>query len=480
MWRFFQTFVGGTVAILFMKVFVGSGPLAAVSAAGIIIWYSWGIYSRPAVSRGTDVIDSVYYLGFLFTLVSLCLSLITAGLVGAGLLDTGSIVTDFGIAITSTMAGMLCRISLTIRRDGSAEGVDDEVRVSLHEAAMQLQTQFRYAIADFEEFRDQLRSNYKEHADSIGKFASAMEKSTRAAQERAEHVGALATKSLDVRKDIEETVRVFIAELKKTYASVEERTGLIRETSERLQVFVDTTRTVGQQWEEEAGQIEAMTFSAAKVMEAAVERIRKIDLAAEIRRTLDASDAWKTAGTRGREEIKELRRLAGEMAVTLEEIRKSNATLVEQAKHGQEPNRRDKLASGSPEGFPDPPPRERSSPIARPAGVSFFQDEPSRDETRHWDAPKHPSAKAAPKPSPDHYDTSDEYVTALEKWAENEAHRLSSTVIAQQGENAMKADRDQSNFVFRGILIAAVAVLLAALAVNLPGWWAARWGSSGP
>lgn len=309
------------------------------------------------------------------------------------------------------MAGMLCRIGLTIRRDGSAEGVEDEVRASLHEAAMQLQAQFRYAVTDFEEFRDQLRSNYKKHAESIGKFASAMEKSTRAAQERAEHVGAMATKSLDVRKDIEETVRGFIAELKKTYASVEERTGLIQETGERLQVFVDAARTAGQKWEEEAGQIEAMTFSAAKVMEAAVERIRKVDLAAEIRRTLDASDAWKTAGTRGREEIEELRRLAGGMAVTLEEIRKSNAALVEQARRGRD---RAAVANRLPDfggGSPELPPARAEQSARSVGGRVIFQDDHPGDETGHWD------------------------------------------------------------LVLRGMLIAATAVLLVYLAVNVPGWW---------
>lgn len=366
MWRFLRIFLGGAGAIVLLKWALGSGALAAVAAVVIIVFYAYDVSRQPAVGKGTDVIDSVYYLGFLYTLVSLCISLMSAG---TG--NTGSIVGDFGIAITSTMAGMLGRICLTIRRDGSAEGMDDEVRASLNEAGEQLQVQIRYAVADFEQFREDLRERYREHFESIGTFAAGMEQAAKAAQERAEQISKVAASGFNLRAEVEQTVRVFVAELKRTSASVEDGAALIEQTGQRLKVFVDAAQSAGDRWKQEAGQLEALTFSATKVMEAAIERIRKVDLAAELQRQFEASGVWKAAGNRNREEADELRRVARAMSDALEDIRKSNRVLAEQSKREQ-----DRLAavSGprSPAGpIPPAPPDNDSDPWSYYGRLAF-------------------------------------------------------------------------------------------------------------
>lgn len=347
-WRHFLfVFLLGAGIVWMLKVGLESPGFAAVAAAAIVVFYTVNVAQRPAVGRGTDVVDSIYYLGFLFTLVSLGIGLWMAGTAGAA-----SVAGDFGIAIMSTVAGMLGRICLTIRREGSAEGMDDQVRMSLNEAGEKLQAEIRYAVADFGEFRDGLREQYREHVKSVSSFAFAMEKAVRTAQQRAEDLQKLATQGLTLPKEVEKTVKGFLAELQRTSESISQRAALIEKTGESLNGFVQAAEATGGRLKDEAARLEQKTFSAAKALEAAVARIERADLAGEVRRQFEQGGILVAAPKV--EGLDDLRDAARSISEALAEIGRLNAELVEDVRGGIA--RLDGGARVTPLVTPPPPP----------------------------------------------------------------------------------------------------------------------------
>ena len=322
--RFLLVFLLGGAIIWMLKGFLEQPVLAAAGAALIVLFYAVTVAQQPAVGRGTDVVDSIYYLGFLFTLVSLSIGLLQAGTGGAA-----AVAGDFGIAIMSTIAGMLGRICLTIRRDGSAEGMDDQVRASLHEAGEKLQAEIRYAVADFGEFRDGLRKQYDDHVKSVAGFAAAMENAVRTSQERAADLQKLAALGMTLPKDLEATIQDFLKQLQRTATSVNERAALIERTGEQLEVFVASAQSVGGVWRTAADQLGKETASAAQALQAAVVRIESVDFAGEIRRQFQAAGIFEAVSNPKVEGMEDLRNAAQSISHALDAVRHSNAELVE-------------------------------------------------------------------------------------------------------------------------------------------------------
>ena len=96
----------------------GTGIAAAIAILAIVLkcWAHWKERDRGASWAG----DEVYYLGLLFTLTSLILAIIQLFVLGAGDLESGEnlrdrtyeLIGNFGIALVSTVAGILGRILL--------------------------------------------------------------------------------------------------------------------------------------------------------------------------------------------------------------------------------------------------------------------------------------------------------------------------------------------------------------------------------
>ena len=122
---FFVAFLGGGTGVWWVKTAVTNAWFAAMVAAGVVlaltIYYVLNDEDAPEEEG-----DNVYYLGLLFTLVSLMFSLVE--LFGA---DTDAVrsaenirdlLKNFGIALTSTVVGIAGRIAVqNWQRTGSAE-----------------------------------------------------------------------------------------------------------------------------------------------------------------------------------------------------------------------------------------------------------------------------------------------------------------------------------------------------------------------
>ena len=95
---------GGGCSILVLKALVANQFIVTAAPCGLMVVYAWllwdSVEQRP---RSEAAGDNLYYLGFLYTLTSLAHSLYQFN---ANEGDTQAIVTNFGIAIFTTILGM--------------------------------------------------------------------------------------------------------------------------------------------------------------------------------------------------------------------------------------------------------------------------------------------------------------------------------------------------------------------------------------
>ena len=106
--------------------------------------------------------DNAYYMGFLFTLSSLSFALFN--------LKTQSdnntkqvfeIVSSFGIALWSTIAGIACRIYIAqLRQD--IDDIEEDVKIKLLETANRVTNELHHVIYDFNVFTTSLKNSIEE------------------------------------------------------------------------------------------------------------------------------------------------------------------------------------------------------------------------------------------------------------------------------------------------------------------------------
>ena len=136
------SFVLGITLILVFKAIYP--PLAVIFAVLVIVSYT--IYIALTKNRAGISVDrasdNAYYLGLIFTLFSLSLALIKLASDGEDpgrQIDVLALLSDFGIALFSTIAGIICRIILQQLRNDPMD-VENEAREELGVAVRQLKS----------------------------------------------------------------------------------------------------------------------------------------------------------------------------------------------------------------------------------------------------------------------------------------------------------------------------------------------------
>jgi hypothetical protein len=136
--------------------------------------------------------DDLYYLGFLFTLVSLGYSLHAFGQLHA----IERIVANFGIALGTTIVGLAMRVLLYQLRGEALDEPEFAARIELAEAASKLRFQLSLCVEDMSGFRVQLAQNLSEMVEDAGaNIAAAIEKGMSEVREKASAVAAAADRA---------------------------------------------------------------------------------------------------------------------------------------------------------------------------------------------------------------------------------------------------------------------------------------------
>ena len=143
-YAFFLTYTIGSLIIIFSSKLPGEHTSTFLLIALMLV-YLFGIMflnnKLNTFVRDEQMGDSFYYLGFLFTLTALAVSLFS---LKEGT-DSGVLLKNFGVAITTTLAGLIGRIMLSQFRE-TLDEMKEKAETQISDSARKLNTQLIQSI----------------------------------------------------------------------------------------------------------------------------------------------------------------------------------------------------------------------------------------------------------------------------------------------------------------------------------------------
>jgi hypothetical protein len=134
----------GAIAIVALKM-LGIRQFIVTAAPCIVMAaYASQVVNRYYRARADQIGDNLYYLGFIFTLVSLSVSLSQFSAGGTA----EEIVANFGVALATTLLGVTLRVVFNQMRSDPVE-TEKEARLQLAEASRRLKVELMNASAEF-------------------------------------------------------------------------------------------------------------------------------------------------------------------------------------------------------------------------------------------------------------------------------------------------------------------------------------------
>jgi hypothetical protein len=159
---FFGVVILGSGYIIFSKLHdFGAVAVTAVPVL-IMIGYALLLSARLFRLRDDQSGDNLYYMGFLFTLTSLAVSLYQFSAAGSA----EQIVQNFGIAIASTIAGITLRIMFNQMRRDPVE-TEATSRLELAEASRRVKRELESSILEFGYFRRMTQQSITDALDEV-------------------------------------------------------------------------------------------------------------------------------------------------------------------------------------------------------------------------------------------------------------------------------------------------------------------------
>lgn len=211
---FLAFFVGGAFLILLMKSLTASPLLAVLLPVVLMGSYALLLVDWPDLRPKYDFAgDNFYYLGFLYTLISLAISLYQFNTEGA----TSSIVTNFGLALTSTILGLAGRILLNQPQDD--DEAEARAREDLARVNRRLRAEMEYSIDEFQQFRVEARRVFEQLDQGVSAAGEALEGQIEQLERGASRFGALRERVAQVDEsaaaavaDIQAQRQLFVSE----------------------------------------------------------------------------------------------------------------------------------------------------------------------------------------------------------------------------------------------------------------------------
>ena len=162
---FFAVVLSGCAYIVFSKLHGFAAVYVTLIPVAIMIAYALLLgFARLFRLRDDQSGDNLYYMGFLFTLTSLGVSLYQYSSLGSA----EQIVQNFGIAIASTIAGIALRIFFNQMRRDPVE-VEHFARLELAEASRKVKRELESTVLEFSYFR---RSTQQSITDALEEVKS--------------------------------------------------------------------------------------------------------------------------------------------------------------------------------------------------------------------------------------------------------------------------------------------------------------------
>lgn len=221
---FVAIFLAGTACIVAGKDLFPERPFVVTTVALLLLGvYGYLVWRLPEMYRGGGDADNAYYLGFLFTIVSLSVALYQLDFKA----DTGvsvDLVQNFGIALSTTIAGLLLRTFLSPHHIDIGQQ-DEQARFQLYSATNDF-------VAALETNAARINETFEVHT---GRLAQSFTEATRIMTEQLPGETERATQALSVfGGDVVQALDRALTELKGLSAS-------LAETASEMQDHLRTT-----------------------------------------------------------------------------------------------------------------------------------------------------------------------------------------------------------------------------------------------
>ncbi len=155
--------------------FIIAGPVIV-----LLLYLATASLYRRFRLRFDQLGDNCYYLGFLFTLTALSIALYDF----RGLdVNISTIVSNFGVALASTILGVLLRVLLSQMREDPIE-VEEQSRYELAHASAMLKNELYASVRDMNSFRELLQQSIAQSFEEVNEKSK--ESILRAAKELSE------------------------------------------------------------------------------------------------------------------------------------------------------------------------------------------------------------------------------------------------------------------------------------------------------
>jgi hypothetical protein len=341
----FMVFVAAGCAYIVLAKFAGIGPFSVTFVpVATMLAYALLIYlARGLRLRDDQTGDNLYYMGFLFTLTSLGVSLYQFTATRAA----EEIVQNFGVAISSTIAGIGLRVIFNQMRRDPVE-VERMMRLELAEAARRVRRELDSTVVEFGYHR---RSAQQAAADSfnhvtekfdeiVAKFLGSLEDIT---ARLAEPIEAASRRSGDAIGEATKTIGEKLAEsagqLSTASETLSKGAGAISTVLDDVTAKLGTMQTpervievrlepMAQSLAQAVDRLAAQTDGQASAVKDALEMAnaateRSIDLVTALRREFDSADSTNRAT------LDAATTMIKAMAEVLEEFKTSSRAYVE-------------------------------------------------------------------------------------------------------------------------------------------------------
>jgi hypothetical protein len=194
---FFAVVVIGSAYIIASKLsHFGAFAVTAVPVSIMIVYALVLGGVRLFQLRDDQSGDNLYYMGFLFTLTSLAVSLYQFSAAGSA----EQIVQNFGIAIASTIAGIALRILFNQMRRDPIE-VEATARLELAEASRRVKRELESTILEFSYFRRMTQQSVTDALDEmkedIGAAGKPLEEASRKSGETLDNLNERMVRTLE-------------------------------------------------------------------------------------------------------------------------------------------------------------------------------------------------------------------------------------------------------------------------------------------
>lgn len=264
---FIALLVIGFVAILALKFIVRADQVIVtlVPCGLLVVYIGYVCYTKRYQLNGDRAGDSVYYLGFLYTLLSLGLSL--AQFVWAGM-SARDIVGNLGIALFTTIVGLAGRVILTqLRVDPVA--TEQHARLALAQATSEVRSELAQMVEDVNIFRRVTVQVISEGSQEVAK------ETQKALQE---NVAAFTASAKSVIERIEEVFADFGANAKKLNQASSSTIGALEKLIERVEAIDAPQNLISAKFDplaERIGEVFTNFNTQADAQRVAVDRLRQ-------------------------------------------------------------------------------------------------------------------------------------------------------------------------------------------------------------